>query len=110
MLDNGLDAKLKGQAGVTLLHVAASCNKLLVAKMLLQAGADPTARNDLNLTPKDVAKDPAMVDLLRVCIWGGVGVFVDFVWAFAGACQRLPSTLHVVLRDTIDLDVNQWLL
>lgn len=67
MLDNGLDAKLKGQHGVTLLHVAVSCNKYLIAKMLLQAGADPIARNEMGKSPRDIANDPAMVQLLQVC-------------------------------------------
>lgn len=66
MLDNGLDAKLKGQHGVTLLHVAVSCNKYLIAKMLLQAGADPTARNDMGKAPRDLANDHNMVELLQV--------------------------------------------
>jgi len=71
MFDHGLDPKLKGQGGVTLLHLASHFGRVLVAKMLLQAGADPTARDDRGKTPKDVAVDAAMSSLLQNAITEG---------------------------------------
>lgn len=66
MFEYGLDPKLKGRDDVTLLHLASHFNRVLMARMLLQAGADPTARNIYGKTPKDVAVDPAMALLLQV--------------------------------------------
>ncbi len=71
MLDHGLDANLKGSAGVTLLHVAAMCAKPLIVKKLLESGADPTCKDDAGKAPLDLAQDDVVRSLLNDCIANG---------------------------------------
>ncbi|EGD77437.1 hypothetical protein PTSG_08534 [Salpingoeca rosetta] len=56
MLERGLNPNLSA-SGISLLHVAAMNGKHLMAKMLLRAGADATAKDLRGMTPADSAKD-----------------------------------------------------
>ncbi len=62
---------LKDEKGNTLLHIAAKSNGKMrnIIKMLLNAGVNPTIKNNKNLTPYDVAqknKDSKLETLLKL--------------------------------------------
>ena len=55
----------RGDQGYTPLHYAARMNNTDVAELLLKQGADATLKDDRGRTPLDIAREPAMQDLLR---------------------------------------------
>ena len=63
-----VDLNQTGQSGATPLHLAAVYGHTETAKLLLDAGDDPTARDQQGRTPEDIARKqghPALADRLH---------------------------------------------
>ena len=66
LLRHGAYVNLIDNSGNTPLHLAAQQDKKKSVRMLLRSGADHTARNDMGVTPEDVARRTHWV--LRTCL------------------------------------------
>ena len=65
LLRYGADVNARGDQGYTRLHYAARMNNIDVAELRLKQGADAALKDDRGRTPLDLAREPAMQDLLR---------------------------------------------
>lgn len=64
LLDRGADIEAAQQGGVRAIHSAAHRNDLVMVQLLLGRGADPSAATDDGRTARDLATEPAVLDLL----------------------------------------------
>ena len=68
LLERGADAKARGAAGVTPLHLAASRGDEVFCDLLISKGADPAAKMDDGTTADGIATKrgyPAVAERLR---------------------------------------------
>jgi ankyrin repeat protein len=65
LLNHGASPNLPDQRGWTALHQAASRGNANMIRALRQAGADATRKNNLNETPRDLARADKIADLLK---------------------------------------------
>jgi ankyrin repeat protein len=67
-LEAGADVNAKGDMSCTPLYFAVMTNHVQVAEALLERGADPDAKSELNFSPRTLAADQgdkAMMALLK---------------------------------------------
>jgi ankyrin repeat protein len=64
LLDRGVDIEAEQVGGIRPLHSAAHRHDVAMVTLLLERGADPAAATDDGRTPRDLATDPAILDLL----------------------------------------------
>ncbi len=64
-IDNGADINIQTKYGDTALHFCIHHNRSIILKMLLEAGADPTIRNNVDKTPIDIAVDQDKLDFVE---------------------------------------------
>lgn len=64
LLRYGADVNARGDQGYTPLHYAARMGNTVVAELLLKQGADAKLKDDRGRTPLELAREPAMQDLL----------------------------------------------
>src|SRR4030095_4362886 len=75
LLDEGVNANVKNEAGATPLMRAAAVNDIAAARLLLAHGANVTARSDDGRTPLLIASALAgSVDLVKLLIEKGADV------------------------------------
>ena len=68
LLENGFSLSDTDDVGNTALHLSAASHSLQTTELLLSFGADPTVRNRFNLTPVEIATNPAIVTILQYAL------------------------------------------
>jgi len=66
LLQNGADVNTKNNRGLSALHYAARLGVPSVNKLLLEAGANPTAKTNDGKTPADMAKEAGYDDVVAI--------------------------------------------
>ena len=98
-----------GQGGWTPLHLAVACGRVEVVRVLVDAGADLSARTDQHHTPLHVALEHAP-DLVPVLV--GLGAVVDAPSAaYLGDVDRLSAELDAgapLTDPTTGVDLLAW--
>ncbi|MCJ7674785.1 MAG: ankyrin repeat domain-containing protein, partial [Sedimentisphaerales bacterium] len=65
LLRAGALVSARGEDGQTPLHIAAKCNNLIGASMLIEAGAKIADKDNTGKTPLDYAESGEMIKLLK---------------------------------------------
>ncbi|TFY64411.1 hypothetical protein EVJ58_g2638 [Rhodofomes roseus] len=101
----GVDVNAKDENGYTPLHLACDRGRAEVVRLLLERGANPSIKDDDDLTAKELAEvsgHDEIIELIDRCIGSRIWVIMKSEREFTGTLLGFDDFVNMVLEDVTE--------